>query len=211
LLRNSLRGGISTGSWQDLARTTSGALTSYDDSGFARSITALWAARHASFPAMVEPLIVARNDHHHGRGPRLEEEFRQANSAMDESLQQLMNSLEFLIDYPIRLVREMDAIRRSRRVVLKTLRLSGDHPGLPQEQLEYNEPLTRDDLYVELRSDYLHPLYPFIVSKNCQSCKSREIYFIERWDGPSRPATLKSFERGHIERSDEIGHDLDQW
>ena len=119
LLRNSLRGGISTGSWRDLARTTSGALSGYDDSGFARSITALWAARHASFPAIVEPLIVARNDHHHGRGPRLEEEVRQANSAMDESLQELMSSLEFLIDYPIRQVREMDAIRRSRRVVLE--------------------------------------------------------------------------------------------
>jgi hypothetical protein len=211
LLRDSLRGGVSPGSWRDLARTISDALSGYIDSGLARALTALWTARRTRFPATVKQLVDARNDHHHGRGPRLEEEFRQASNAVDEALQQVLTSLEFLIDYPIRLVRDMDAIRRSRRVVLKTLRLTGDHPGLPQEQLEYNEPLTRDDLYVELRPEYLHPLYPFIVSQNCQSCKAREIYFIERWEGSGRPASLKSFERGHIERSDDIGTDLVQW
>lgn len=206
-----LRGGASAGTWRELARTASQPLSRYEGNPLARSLAALWTRRRAAMPDRAEGLVVARNDHHHGRGPRLEEEFTAATRDTAAILHQIMEDLSFLIDHPIRLVRDMDVVRGSRRVLLKVLRLTGDHPGLPQEQLEYDDPLPRDDLYIEVSPGRLHSLYPFVLSRNCQSCKAREVYFVDRWSGDHRPASLKSYERGHVEAIETVSIALSSW
>jgi hypothetical protein len=54
--------------------------------------------------------------------------------------------------------------------------------GLRQERLEYSELVTKSDLYIEITTEKWIPLYPFITVHNCPRCKSREIYFIDKYD-----------------------------
>ena len=122
-----------------------------------------------------------------------------------------MQDLAFLTEHPIRLVRDLDVARGTRSVVLHTLRCEGDHPGFPQERIGYPEPLTKNDLYIEVEPGHWVPLFPFVVPRNCPTCKTREIYFVDRWPGKGCPALLKSFERGHTVESNEVGEGFEIW
>ncbi len=93
-------------------------------------------------------------------------------------------------------------------MIVQSLRYIGDHPGMTQERTEYPDPLTKNDLYVQLRQDRRVSLDPYLTVQNCPSCKTRETYFIDRWRGKGEVAHLKSFERGHVEQSPEIGTGL---
>jgi hypothetical protein len=208
LFFDSLQRGMAAGSLVEITRTIGRSLANYEDNNLALSLSMLWRSRHSGFTNLANQIVAARNDLHHDRGPSSEAEFHQAVLGMDVILEQLLENMAFLVNHPIRLIRDIDRIRHSRRVILTTLRLDGDHPGLPQERMEYDEALTRNDLYVELRPGTLHPLYPFIVSRDCPRCGSREVFFVERWRGSGQPALLKSFERGHEERDVEIGNEL---
>lgn len=59
------------------------------------------------------------------------------------------------------------------------------------------------------------PLHPLVSVQYCPHCKMRETYFVDAWEGPGKPAQLKSFERGHTHRDDkaaqQIGSDLERW
>jgi hypothetical protein len=77
--------------------------------------------------------------------------------------------------------------------------------------LEYPEPLPEGDLFIEVNKRRWVTLFPFISAHNCPNCKTRELYFIDKWQGQGKPAILKSFERGHAEEKTEIGQGLTTW
>ena len=105
----------------------------------------------------------------------------------------------------------MDVARGTRSVVLHTLRCEGDHPGFAQETIHYPEPLTKNDLYVEVEPGRWNPLFPFLVARNCHLCKAREIYFVDKWNDKEKGALLKSFERGHSMEDSETARGLEAW
>jgi hypothetical protein len=212
VLQDLWRGGVSLGKWREICQTGSKTLERYETNRLARHLAALWRGkRQTRFAKIMEELVVARNEHHHNRGPKVEAEFRVGTVNLAKLLDEVMGELSFLTEYPILLVRDFNAIRGTRRVVVQTLVYVGDHPGLRQEQTEYQEALTKNDLYLQLRDDYWLPLYPFIIIQDCPRCRYRETYYIDRWDGPGRKTTLKSFERGHTEDSMEIGTSITNW
>jgi len=43
----------------------------------------------------------------------------------------------------------------------------------------------------------------------CSECKEKETFFIHKWEGGESTAELKSFERGHMIESQEIGESLE--
>jgi len=100
-------------------------------------------------------------------------------------------------------------IRGSSRIVVQTLRYVGDHPGLPQDRLECHTILKKNDLYIQIAHDSFISLFPFVTVQFCPHCKTRETFFIDRWDGEK--ARLKSFERGHTLDNSEIGNALSDW
>jgi hypothetical protein len=85
----------------------------------------------------------------------------------------------------------------------------GDHPGLAQEELAFPRPLPRGDLFIDLGGENWVPLYPFVSVKVCPSCRTREIYFIDKWENGR--IKLKSFERGHVEWDPNMVQDLEAW
>lgn len=175
-------------------------------------MAALWRERKLPrFAKAIEDVVVARNKFHHGQGPKVETEFRVATGNLGKLLDELMAQLSFLTEYPIRLVRDFNVLRGTRRIVVQSLRYVGDHPGMQPEQVEYKEALTKNDLYLQLRDDYWLALYPFLTVQDCPRCRYRETYYVDRWDGPGKKAVLKSFERGHTEDNMDIGDDIANW
>jgi hypothetical protein len=202
------QGGISPGTWRDVSIHAARVLSDYK-TDLAAGVRALWLEkRKGKFREAVDRLISTRNDFHHGRGPKTEEDLAKAVDETSGLFCLVYGDLAFLTEYPIRLVREIDAIRGTTRVILQTLRLAGDHPGLMQEKLEYATPLKRNDLYIELQSGIWEPLYPFLSVHSCPTCKIRETYFVDAWAGPGKGAKLKSFERGHTIENKDIGEAL---
>lgn len=200
------QGGISAGKWRQVSQECAKILDRYKQDRLASSLAALWIGkRQTRFSLCIEELVVARNEVVHHKGPKINEEFRDGALRVGKLLGEAMDSLSFLTEYPIRLVTDMDIVRGTLSVVAQTLRYVGDHPGLPQEVIEYRKPIKKNDLYIESRTDEWLPLFPFITVQICPTCKTRETYFIDRWNGPGKKAALRSFERGHTEEVADIG------
>jgi SHS2 domain-containing protein len=211
-VRDLWRGGASTGGWRNVCQIGSKQLAGYENNGLAKNLASLWIGKKQTrFAKCIEELITARNKYHHNEGPRVETEFREAADRVSKLLDDTLGELLFLTDHPIRLIRDFDVVRGTRRVVVRTLVYVGDHPGMRQEQTEYREALTKNDLYIQIRDGYWLPLYPFITVHDCPRCRYRETYYIDRWDGPDKKANLKSFERGHTEENVEVGNSIGRW
>jgi hypothetical protein len=54
-------------------------------------------------------------------------------------------------------------------------------------------------------------LYPLVVARNCQSCKTRETFFLDKWNRKKGIAMRKSFERGHEEETNEVVMNMTGW
>lgn len=73
----------------------------------------------------------------------------------------------------------------------------GDNPALQQSQISKTTPEKHTVIEVEDRR--LEALFPLVTVQHCPTCRFREMYFIDGWDG--KRARLKSFERGHLEKN----------
>jgi hypothetical protein len=223
LTENSLsdcwKGGISPGSWQDIAYHSGSSLRGNRAVAAVNSFASIWfrgSGRRASrFTELTQQIVRIKNDHKHDRGPKTPQEYKEAVRSMDKHLRQCLEPLAFFVQYPIRLVRRIDIDWRTGQCLLNTLVYAGDHPGLRQERAVLSEPLPCDKLYLELGTDQWMPLYPVISVEYCPSCKAHETYFIDRWDGSEQYVELKSFERGHTHQNNDtakrVGSDLEHW
>jgi hypothetical protein len=206
------RGGISPGHWRQLCARISPILKETKLDPLAMSLSSLWLDRgKKAFRDSFEKLIVSKNDFKHDRGPRIEEEFLQYTERTKDSLFVIMQNLSFLTDHPLRLVTDFDTIRDSSEIKVNCLRYVGDHPGFKQEQIIYNDLVTKNDVYIQSQPGSWRSLFPFITVHNCPHCRIREIYFVDRLNGGEKSAKLKSFERGHTEESKEIGEAILNW
>jgi hypothetical protein len=202
------KGGISPGTWRDFCQNGAKTLENRRDIELAVTMSSLWGRRNRSFYDRIEELIVAKNDYKHDRGPKTDDEFKSATSRIGSILDLVMKDLAFFTDYPIQLIRDYDCIRGSTRYSVKSLSCRGDHPALPQESFEYSQGLKKNDLYIRIDSNSLISLYPFITSLSCKQCKTREIFFIDKWGRHEDDFSLKSFEYGHSLKNLEIGKEL---
>ena len=204
-------GGASPGHWKDIIGKCCKVLSTYKDHTLASSIVGLHiTAEKRGFGASVQKLITAKNDFKHDRGPRTEEEFEAATKDMQQTLDACIKALAFFTEHPIRQVVDFD-VTRTGEVKLRCLAFVGDHPGLPQEEIMYRTPLTKRDLYIAAVGVGWVPLFPLLVARNCRSCKTRETFFLDKWNRRNGIATRKSFERGHGEETDEVLDNMTGW
>lgn len=207
------RSGISPGDWRDIVARCSKVFERYDEGSPASAIRRLNIGsdrKKGSFGAEVSMLISAKNDYKHDRGPTVEEEMIEKSQEVQASLQRCMRALYFFTRYPIRQVEDVNVDRRG-DVLLKCLRYTGDHPGLAQEEIIFDKPLRKRDLFLDLGNGQWVELYPFLSIRTCTHCKASETYLIDRWDQRKNVARLKSFERGHTEDSPEVSEALGEW
>ena len=209
-LKSYWQGGISPGHWLEICRKGADILHKDVDNHLA---IALWTLqkdkKQKQFRSQLEELVKMKNDLKHDRGPKVEEEFQAVASIASNLLRDVLYKLSFLTEYPLRLVRDVDLIRGTRRVIIRTLRYTGDHPGLPSEDSEYSELLKKGDVYIQLEVSRWVSLFPFITVHNCPNCKTHETYFVDSWE--DHKARLKSFERGHTQDSHEVAVELSSY
>jgi hypothetical protein len=204
-------GGASPGHWRDIVGRCCNVLSTYKDHPLASSIVRLnISAQKRGFGADVQKLISAKNDFKHDRGPRTEEEFVTAAQEIQATLDASITALAFFTEYPIRQVVDHDVTRMG-EVRLRCLSFVGDHPGLPQEEVTHRVPLPKRDLYISAAGVGWIPLFPLLVAKNCPRCKTRETFFVDKWDRDKGLASRKSFERGHEEQTDEVVQNMKGW
>ena len=191
--------GLSPGHWLQIAQNGSKMLREDSAGDLGGLLAELWAGKKKSaFADAVNDLIKAKNDFKHDRGPKSEEECRQGTEKTQQSLDEAIEGLDFLTDYPILLIKDFDIVRGSHVVLVRTLQYAGDHPGLAQRDLRYHEPLKKGDLYIQIAPEKLGALFPFITCHHCPTCKSPETFFLDRRGSRrGRKTILKSFERGH--------------
>jgi hypothetical protein len=206
------RAGIAPGHWKEISQKATRSFDTYTNNGLGQTLHFLWHNRtKRKFRERVDQLIEAKNDFKHDRGPKTDEDIERATGNLATTIVECLGDLVFLTEHPIRLVRDLTGVRNRPLVSVKTLRCMGDHPGLRQEEFKYPLPLTKNDLYIEVGTDDWIPLYPFLVPRNCPQCKTREIYFVDKWQGKGAAAILKSFERGHTEEEAGVGQALADW
>lgn len=209
-LKKYWQGGISPGDWKELVGRSGKVFATYKDDPLAEGIYRLNInSDKKGFGSDVAALIKAKNDFKHDRGPTVEEEIFKATQDTQERLRRCMEALAFFTDYPIRQVLDVNPSRRGSNITLICLRFIGDHPGFTQEKIISHKALHKGDLFLDAGRQEWVPLYPFINAITCSNCKTRETYFIDKWDKGT--AHVKSFERGHTESCREIAEELVNW
>jgi len=199
-------GGASPGDWRDIVGKCCRVLSTYKDHPLASSIVELRITKQVQgFGAAVNGLIEAKNDFKHDRGPRTEEEFAVATKGTQDTLLTCIKALGFFTEHPIRQVVD-DDITRTGEVRLRCLVLVGDHPGLPQEEATHQNPLPKRDLHIAAGGVGWVPLFPLMLAKNCPNCKTRERYFLDKWDR-SKGIGFRARPRGEGRRGCQVhGH-----
>lgn len=142
-----------------------------------------------------------RNDQSHGRGPK-GSAVAVAFSEAFEQLKVLLESVEFLSDYPLRFVEETrrDTLRRITSYSFREL--MGDHALVPIAQGETRDPeLEAKSLYLTDRSGILHLLRPLFIGRECPVCHSWGTFFLDTLVKSGKQSegkiVMKSLEHGH--------------
>ena len=204
------RGGISPGHWLELTIHTTRLLQKQNGGPLAKELAGLDLNReNRGLGKTLRALIKAKNDHKHDRGPSIDSEYQTGCVFVSSQLDQVFQSLSFLKQLRLLLVRDINPHRRGDKADVVFLRCMGSNPGFLTEQWVHAPNLVKGDLYFERDLDDIFPLYPFLQAKTCTQCKRREFYFMDRLDTEGRRTgvTLKSFDRGHTETDTESGRE----
>lgn len=94
---------------------------------------------------------------------------------------------------------------------MTSLNYSMEHSVGRQVQEKYQGIPQKLDLYILQSGRHWISLYPFISIFDCPCWETSETYFVDAWQGSNKVANLRSFQRGHEEASQEIGHELTGW
>lgn len=70
--------------------------------------------------------------------------------------------------------------------------------------------MPKRDLYIAAAGVGWVPLFPLVVARNCRSRKTRETFFLDKWNRKGT-ALRKSFERGHEEETEEVVQHMMGW
>jgi len=200
ILKNYWQSGISPGHWLSIIRDSSSLLRSSGESSISTSLASLWfkgsTDQRSKFATLLDDLVQRKNDFKHDRGPHTPDQYSQSVRELNEQLRECLGHIAVFTQYPIHLVERARKGWRTHRALLDTRIYVGDHQAMPRNQIETDDVLPDQHLYIRISENEWVSLYPLITVQYCPTCQMRETYFVERYDG--RRAYLKSFERGHV-------------
>ncbi|HEV7643185.1 MAG TPA: N-6 DNA methylase [Pyrinomonadaceae bacterium] len=218
LLIKDWQGGISPGSWLELAQKSGQVLRNLNEFAFISAFANMWfkgkGAKESHLAGSMRELVKLKNDFKHDRYPQLHE-YDEAVENLRKILHECYRKIGFFVSYPVRLIQDSNQNWQTNVIVLNTLVYTGDHPGLKQEEMTAAAHFLKNHLYLELNPEKLVSLYPLISVHLCDSCKTNETYIIDSWNRSDNKIKLKSFERGHILKSnhitEQVGKDFIFW
>ena len=145
----------------------------------------------------VQRLQDARNDLAHGRGPK-GAAVRMAIEDRCADLELLLEAVEFLSEYPLRLVEETRRDSLSGLTQIGFRDLMGDHPLVPISSDERrSSEIESGSLYFLDRAGSYHLARPWLSWRECPECRRPASFHLERYERKADSVTLKSLEHGH--------------
>ncbi|MGB3492252.1 MAG: hypothetical protein WBA57_05965 [Elainellaceae cyanobacterium] len=184
--------------------------TEYLDSGTSALHRSLAHLGKTAFLRQVKELLQYRDDFHHpsGTGSLVGAAAVARESAIRKTMRSVMLELAFLCEHPLYLPMDYDVVRATGLFRTVALKYTGDHPGMRKFEVDLHHAVTKNDLCTAIgNGDMWRSLYPYLSVAHCPVCGSRETYYVDEWQ-PGKAARIRSFERGHEQISDEIGHEL---
>ncbi len=146
-----------------------------------------------------------RNDNAHNRGPR----GSQVAPAFDQALQylqELYGTCEWLIDYPVRLVEDVNWDSYSESGVYRFRELMGDHYLVPQRSQATETPaLDRGRLYIRDRTGKLLLLSPLVLWHECNYRHLPSAFVLDAFDANQGSCCLRATDHNHtVVRTDVV-------
>lgn len=189
--------GVSPGHWQLVIQKTSAVLQRYD-SGLAKSVAQSVRSRTSKggIGELLTSMVSTKNDFKHDRAVGTEEAATAEIPKLRAKIMEVYERLEYLCEYPLHFVRDMDFDAERGTFCLGSLSYMGALPIPRQERLEWYQPVGKNRLYVQDSAMSLTALEPFVRRELCSQCGEIELFFVEKLPGGNK-VTLRSFERGH--------------
>ena len=147
--------------------------------------------------AAITRLKDKRDDQSHGRGPK-DGEVPLAFTEARPHLTVLLQSIEFLAEYPLRYIEDTrrDSLRKITEYDYRDL--MGDHPLAPiNHSTAESAEMEKGSLYLVDRSDGLHLVRPLLTRRRCGKCGSWATFYLDRYEPRTGITHLKSMEHGH--------------
>lgn len=153
----------------------------------------------------VQRLQEARNDLAHGRGPR--------GAAVPEAIEErcadlevLLQAVEFVAEYRLRLIEETKWDSLSRLMQIGFRDLMGDHRLVPigSDEHESSE-IETGSVYFLDRAGRYYLARPWLSWRTCPECQRPATFYVERYDSKGDTVTLKSLEHGHAMVDQNVG------
>jgi len=200
-LQSYWRGGISPGDWQSIGRETGRVLKDLSGDPLCAAFAGLWfkgrGTKESGFARRIVELVELKNHYKHDRGPKTPPEFEDSAERLQELLDGCFEDLSFTVGHPFYLTEASEVDPMTKEVTIPILNCSGDHPAFDRERHPHNDALPRDTLFARAAADNWARLFPLVTVQYCPTCKNREFFIIDRWDGSGDRLVLKSLERGH--------------
>lgn len=145
----------------------------------------------------IQRLQDARNNQAHGRGPKGATVVAAIENRYAD-LKMLLESTEFLVEYPLRLVEKTKRDSLSGRTQIDYRDLMGDHPLVPLHSGDHeSSEIEAGSVYILDRAGHYHLARPWLSWRTCPECQRPATFHVEQYDGKKESVTLKSLEHGH--------------
>ncbi len=147
-----------------------------------------------------------RNDNAHGRGPHGSEITEKIEESLT-ALQTMLEATEFLTEYPLRYIEETHRDSIAGITTYRYRSVMGDHAivGVEEGRTDMAE-LEAHSLYLMDRSDELHLIRPFLIRRECPTCKRWEVFYLDTYKAREGICVLKSMTTGHTLNDNQISN-----
>ncbi len=109
----------------------------------------------------------------------------------------LLEAARFLADWPLLHLTTVRWDSLTRTAALEYRELAGDHPVVPTRTMTVpRNDLEAGSLYMRDSDHELHLLRPFLVGRDCPTCRLWSTFHVDR--APKDKVILKSLEHGHV-------------
>lgn len=164
---------------------------------------------HPGVAASLDSLADRRNALAHRRGPQHHEVRVAFNSAKGE-METILASVEWLVDYPVRLIDSChwDSFKQSSQVIFREL--MGDHNVVSPAMDTIADVLETGSAYVVDRYGDYQLLRPVLTVQTCPTCGQLSMFALDRWHPETEQADYLALEHPHTIRLRDVATALER-